>query len=89
MLILKGVNTIIAHQEKIYIASLGTPALAKGGSGDILAGMVAALLAQGYPSLEAAVTSVIAHSLAARKVDVANYALTPDKLIREIGRVGE
>lgn len=89
VLILKGVNTLIAHQGKIYIASLGTPALAKGGSGDILAGMVAALLAQGYLPLEAAITAVIAHSLAAGKVDVANYALTPDKLIGEIGRVGE
>ncbi len=87
VLLLKGTNTLIAQNGKVYIASLGTPALAKGGSGDILAGMIAALLAQGYEALEAATTATIAHSLAAHKVEAANYALTPDKLIREIGRL--
>ena len=88
VLLLKGTNTLIGHHGNIYIASLGTPALAKGGSGDILAGMIAALLAQGYDALAAAITGTIAHSLAAHKVQCANYALTPDKLIREIGRLG-
>ena len=88
VLLLKGTNTLIARNGITYIASLGTPALAKGGSGDILAGMIAALLAQGYDALDAAVTGTIAHSLAAHNVESANYALTPEKLIREIGRLG-
>lgn len=89
VLLLKGTNTLIAHEGVIYIASLGTPALAKGGSGDILAGMIAALLAQGYDALDATITASIAHSLAAHRVESANYALTPDKLIRQIGLLGE
>lgn len=88
VLLLKGTNTLIAKEGNVYISSLGTPALAKGGSGDILAGMIAALLAQGYDALHAATTAAVAHSLAAHKVEAANYALTPDKLIREIGRLG-
>jgi hydroxyethylthiazole kinase-like uncharacterized protein yjeF len=88
-LVLKGANTLIASNEKIYIASMGTPALAKGGSGDVLAGMIAALIAQGYATRDAAISAVIAHSLAALKTEGADYALTPEKLIRQVGLLAE
>lgn len=87
VLILKGVNTLIAYEKKVYIASMATPALAKGGSGDVLAGMAVSLLSQGYNPLDAAISSVLAHSIAALNITENNYSLTPEKLIKELGKL--
>ena len=90
VLVLKGANVLIAsklqgeQEPRVYINALGTSALAKGGSGDVLAGMTAALLAQGYLPLEAAVNASIAHANASRAFDGADYALTPFELIGEL-----
>lgn len=89
-LLLKGANVLIAsklqgeEEPRVYINALGTSALAKGGSGDILAGMTAALLAQGYLPLEAAVTASIAHASASHAFDGKDYALTPFGLMEAI-----
>ena len=90
VLVLKGANVLIASklqgelEPRFYINTLGTSALAKGGSGDVLAGMTAALLAQGYLPLEAAVTASIAHASASRAFDSADYALTPFSLLNRL-----
>lgn len=89
-LLLKGANVLIAsklqgeQEPRVYINALGTSALAKGGSGDVLAGMIGALLAQGYLPLEAAVTASIAHASASHAFDGKDYALTPFELIGAI-----
>lgn len=77
VLLLKGANTIIAHQGELYINPWGTQALAKGGSGDVLSGMIGALIAQGYTLKDAAIQASLAHALAARKFTCNNFALTP------------
>ena len=83
-LILKGANSIIAHFDgykyKMFINPLGKPCLAKAGSGDVLSGMVVALLAQHRKTLEAAISASLAHSLASHKVKC-DYAMTPYDLI--------
>lgn len=81
VLILKGANTLIAHQGIIYVCNLGTNRLAKGGSGDVLAGMVGALLAQGYAPLHCAIQAVLAHSLVAKYSTIHDFAFTPLDLI--------
>lgn len=88
--LLKGANVLIASllvgesQPRVYINPLGTSALAKAGSGDVLAGMTAALLAQGYEPLEAAVTASIKHASASHAFDGKDYALTPFGLIHAL-----
>jgi len=84
VLLLKGSNTLIAQNGIVYINSLGTNALSKGGSGDVLTGLIASLLAQGYTLLDAALTASLAHSLASKKYKKANYSLTPNDLIEGI-----
>lgn len=86
-LLLKGANTMISHDETIYINFYGTPALSKGGSGDVLTGLIASLLAQGYDSLDAAIHSSLAHSLAAQKYSKNNYSLQPQDLIEEVKKL--
>lgn len=61
ILVLKGARTIIASPEKITINMSGSDSLAKGGSGDMLAGMISAYLAQGLSPYDAAVTGCFYH----------------------------
>lgn len=68
---------------RLYANALGVPALAKGGSGDVLAGLVCALLAQGYPPPEAAWNASLAHTLAAREV-YAPWGIPPQALIEAV-----
>ncbi len=83
VLVLKGANTIIANNGELYICHLGSVSLAKGGSGDVLAGMIGALLGQGYEPLSAAKSGVLAHALASQNIKN-NYALTPSDLIEAV-----
>ncbi len=83
-LILKGANTIITKNKKIYISNIGTSALSKGGSGDVLSGLIGSLLAQGYETKEAAITAVLAHSKAARELMCNNYALNPMDICEKV-----
>ena len=55
-ILLKGASTIIAKDDKVCFVVNGTPALAKGGSGDTLSGVILGLLAQGFEPLSAAYT---------------------------------
>lgn len=84
-LIMKSANTFIAHEDDIYICDAGSPSLAKAGSGDVLAGMTAALLAQGYTARDAAITAVYAHAFAGTSFAAGqDWALTAEKLISRI-----
>ena len=58
---------IISKNDKIYVNIFGSSKLSKGGSGDVLSGLIASLLAQGYTSLEAAINASLAHTIAAKK----------------------
>lgn len=80
VLVLKGSNTFIASSGTVYISTCGTAALSKGGSGDVLAGVIGALLAQKYKSVDAAISGVLMHSIASKKIEK-NYSLTPELLI--------
>ncbi|WP_324171598.1 NAD(P)H-hydrate dehydratase [Sulfurimonas sp.] len=83
-LILKGANSIIAQNNIFYINPHGTSALAKGGSGDVLSGLVGALLAQGYSALDSAINASLAHTLLAQNYKGADFSLTPEDLINGI-----
>ncbi|WP_120829757.1 NAD(P)H-hydrate dehydratase [Helicobacter pylori] len=86
VLLLKGANTLIAHQGRTFINNLGSVALAKAGSGDVLAGLIVSLLAQNYTPLDAAINASLAHALASLEFKN-NYALTPLDLIEKIKRL--
>jgi len=84
VLVLKGANTLVAQAGIIYVCDKGSAALAKGGSGDVLAGLIGGLLAQGYLPLQASICGVLAHALAARAFAKNSYALNPLDLIEEV-----
>lgn len=65
IVILKGHHTLVALPDgAAYFNATGNPGMAKGGSGDALTGVIAALLAQGYPPAEAALLGVYLHGRA-------------------------
>ena len=67
VVLLKGATTIVAEPGgDVLLAAAGTPALATAGTGDVLSGVIGALLARGVPALEAAAVGAHVHGRAAR-----------------------
>ena len=64
VLIIKGAYTTIVKGEKLFINTTGNPGMATAGSGDVLSGVIAALLAQNYNSLNASILGVYIHGKA-------------------------
>lgn len=68
VVVVKSAHTMICSPGgEVYFNSTGTPGMAKGGSGDVLTGLITGLLARGYASLDAAITGVFVHGAAGEK----------------------
>ncbi len=78
LLVLKGHGTIVTDGQRIYMNSTGNAGMAKGGSGDILTGLIASLAAQGLAPLEAAQAAVYLHGSAG---DIAAATLTEQAML--------
>ena len=63
--LLKGAGTLICDGEEVYLCPYGNPGMASGGMGDVLSGVLAALLAQGLAPLQAACLGACLHGRAA------------------------
>ena len=65
VVVLKGAHTSVSSVDgKVYFNSTGNAGMAKGGSGDVLTGIITALIAQNYSGLHAAIIAVYVHGLA-------------------------
>jgi hydroxyethylthiazole kinase-like uncharacterized protein yjeF len=86
--VLKGAGTVIAEKNKQYwINSTGNPALAVGGTGDVLTGIIASLIAQGLSPVDAAKLAVYVHGAAADVLvdqGVGPIGLTASELLIEV-----
>lgn len=71
-LLLKGARTLIADRRACWYNSTGGPYMANGGQGDVLAGVIGALAAQGCPPLQAAAMGAYRCGLAAERVHLRN-----------------
>ena len=86
VLVLKGHRSVVAFPDgKVYITTHGNPGMAKGGSGDVLTGVIAALLGQ-MPAHKAVTTGVYLHSLAGDlcAARLGEYAMTATDLIETL-----
>jgi NAD(P)H-hydrate epimerase len=64
VLVLKGFHTVVTDGKRVYTNSTGNPGMAKAGMGDVLCGVIAALLGQGFDAFEAASLGAYLHGLA-------------------------
>lgn len=87
VILLKGKNTLITDGERIHENQTGNPGMATGGSGDVLTGVIVALLGQGYSPMEAAVLGAHVHGLAGDQARnaVGEISLTARTLIDFLG----
>jgi NAD(P)H-hydrate epimerase len=82
--VLKGAGTVIATPDgKCYINKTGNSGMAKGGSGDMLAGMIASLLAQGLSAENAAICGVYLHGAAgdSAAAETSKRGITPSDMV--------
>lgn len=89
VVVLKGAASLIAAPDgRLAINSTGTPAMATGGVGDVLTGLVAALLGQGLPPFEAAAAAVYLHGLAGElaAADVGGIGMLASDLAERLPR---
>ena len=86
---LKDSNSITANESDVATNTTGTPAMAKGGSGDLLAGIIGGLLARGISPFEATFAGAyIAGKAAEKAVEQSNeYSLLPSDTAKEVGFV--
>jgi len=62
--VLKGAGTVVTNGQKVYVNKTGNPGMATAGSGDVLTGVITALMGQGLSNFDAAVLGVYVHGLA-------------------------
>lgn len=87
VLVLKGSGTIVAAPDgSVFLNPTGNPGMAKGGSGDVLAGLIASLAAQGMPPFFAAVCAVYLHGLAGDRCAqrLSQRGMLPSDLVEEL-----
>ncbi len=87
VLVLKGHRTVTAVPEgNVLVNTTGNSGLAKGGSGDVLTGVIASLLAQGVPAVQAAALGVWLHGRAGDLAaeELTPYAMTPKDVIAHL-----
>lgn len=90
VVILKGAYTIVASPDgRTVVVPIATPALAKAGTGDVLAGLVVGFLAQGLPPFDAAVAGAWIHAAAGLKMEthIGMIAASASDLVDEVGEI--
>ena len=86
-LLLKGANMIIAQDNKLYVNPHGSSKLSKGGSGDVLSGLIGGLLAQGKSALNSTIHGSLALTAGAKAYGSSSYGMLPTDLIKEVGKL--
>lgn len=89
ILLLKGHRTIITDGKHCYLNPTGNPGMSAGGSGDVLAGMIAGLIGQGIPPLEAAACSAWLHGAAGDICanEIGQYGMLPTDMLNVLPRL--
>lgn len=88
--VLKDTRTVIANKNRqVYLNQSGNNGMATGGSGDVLTGIIAGLIAQGLRSYQAATLGVYIHGLVGKKASdgLGTYGVMADDIINSINQI--
>ena len=89
ILLLKGHETVITDGTECYVNNTGNPGMAVGGSGDVLAGMIASLVGQGVDPLNAAACCAWLHGAAGDicAEEIGQYGMLPSDMLEVLPRL--
>ena len=89
VLVLKGKDTVVTDGKQVFVNKTGNCGMAKGGSGDVLSGIIASLMAQGTEPFESSICGVYIHGragdIAAEKLS--KTAMLPSDIVSHLGFV--
>ena len=86
VVLLKGHRTVVTDADRTYVNFSGNPGLASGGTGDVLCGIIAVLMAQGFDPFDSAALGAFIHGLAGDIAarELTETALTADDLLEAV-----
>jgi NAD(P)H-hydrate epimerase len=88
IVVLKGAGTIVAAPDgAMRVCPFGTPALATAGTGDVLSGLIAALLGNGLEPFDAAAAGVLIHALAGEEAAPGDRGILASEVAAAIPRI--
>ena len=89
IVLLKGKDTVITNGSTVYLNSTGNPGMATGGCGDVLAGMITALVGQGIDPLQATAAAAWLHGKAGDvcATELGQYGMLPSDMISILPRL--
>ena len=90
VVVLKGARTVVAAPDgRVCVNPTGNPGLSRGGSGDVLAGVITALLGAGLPPLEAAACGAWLHGAAGDRcaAELGQYGMLPTDMLSALPRL--
>ena len=89
VVVLKGKNTIATDGESVFVNPTGNSGMAKGGSGDVLSGIIASFMAQGLSTLDASVVGVYIHGLSGDLAadELSKTSMLPSDIIKYLPQI--
>jgi NAD(P)H-hydrate epimerase len=84
VLLLKGYNTIITDGKKVYVNPTGNSAMASGGMGDCLTGIIASLIGQGIPPFQATYIGAYIHGYCGEKLSKEMFSVNAEHILNEL-----
>lgn len=87
ILVLKGANTVVTNGKSVFVNTTGNPGMAMGGTGDMLTGMIASLIAQGIKPYDAAKCAVYIHGLCGdiTAKEISTLGMTVENMLELLG----
>lgn len=89
ILLLKGNKTLVTDGDTVYENETGNPGMATGGCGDVLAGMIGSLIAQGVPALQGTAAAAWLHGMAGDlcAAEMGQYGMLPSDMLLVLPRL--
>lgn len=84
ILLLKGYNTIVSDGEKVIINNTGNSAMASGGMGDCLTGLIASLIGQGLSAFKAAYVGAYIHGYCGDNLAKESYSVSASNILEQL-----
>lgn len=84
VVLLKGYNTVVTDGDRVFINKTGNSAMASGGMGDVLTGIIASLIGQGVNSFDAAILGAYIHGYIGDELSKDNFTVSAMEIVRNI-----